>query len=225
MPPVIAGAAPALGAAPIVGKTSALGKEDFLKLLITQLKNQDPLNPVQGAEFSAQLAQFSALEQMTEINSGITNLAKSFGGNAQASQVAFAAGLVGREVVVAGNTTTVDANGMARATVELLGPAGSVTVQLMNAAGQVVDTQAFGATSGGRQTLTWRPDPALPAGPYSWKVTAVGRDGVAVAAKQLVVGSVDGLELVGGKVMLRVGGALVPADELLEIRAAAAAAP
>ena len=54
--------------------TSALGKDDFLNLLITQLKYQDPLNPTDNTEFAAQLAQFSALEQMSDINSGISSM-------------------------------------------------------------------------------------------------------------------------------------------------------
>jgi flagellar basal-body rod modification protein FlgD len=58
-------------------KTSAaqsMGKEDFLKMLVAQLKNQDPLNPMSGTDFATQLAQFSSLEQLTNLNQGITNL-------------------------------------------------------------------------------------------------------------------------------------------------------
>ena len=73
------------------GNDSTMGKKDFLELLVTQLQNQDPLDPVKNEDFAAQLAQFSALEQMENLNT-------SFTGFMQLSQVQSASSMIGREV-------------------------------------------------------------------------------------------------------------------------------
>lgn len=76
--------------------SSSLGKEDFLTLLVAQLQNQDPLNPSDPTEFTAQLAQYSSLEQLMSVNENIENLASTSQNQEQLS----ALGLIGREVVV-----------------------------------------------------------------------------------------------------------------------------
>ncbi len=78
-----------------VTKKAVLGKDDFFKLLLAQLKNQDPLKPMDGTDFAVQLAQFSSLEQLSNINTEIKNLADK-----QAfTNRAYAVGLLGRDVV------------------------------------------------------------------------------------------------------------------------------
>ena len=60
-----------------LSKTKALGRDEFFKMLVAQLKNQDPLNPQQGTEFASQLAQFASLEQLTRLNSALTSQSRS----------------------------------------------------------------------------------------------------------------------------------------------------
>jgi flagellar basal-body rod modification protein FlgD len=74
--------------------TAAMGKDDFLKMLIAQLKNQDPTNPQQGAEFAAQLAQFSSVEQLTNVNTAL----KSQNQNSLNLMNAQAINLIGKEI-------------------------------------------------------------------------------------------------------------------------------
>jgi len=83
---------------PASDATSALGKEDFLKLFTAQLKAQNPLNPLDGADFTAQLAQFSSLEQLTNLNSGMKNMVM-FQGSLQNT---LSVSLIGKQVKMDG---------------------------------------------------------------------------------------------------------------------------
>ena len=83
-------------------KNDVLGKDAFLKLLVTQLQNQDPLNPLDDKEFIAQLAQFSSLEQMTNISSGITSLTEKTAQQDMLSAVNY----IGKEVTAEGSELT-----------------------------------------------------------------------------------------------------------------------
>ncbi|MGA9120044.1 MAG: flagellar hook capping FlgD N-terminal domain-containing protein, partial [Bacteroidota bacterium] len=83
--------------------SNQLGKDDFLKLLVTQLQNQDPLNPLQGTEFVAQLAQFSSLEQLTNINSSLEQNIQSNQLMTQSIGNSLAATLVGKDVRASSN--------------------------------------------------------------------------------------------------------------------------
>ncbi|MGB9793139.1 MAG: flagellar hook assembly protein FlgD [Thermacetogeniaceae bacterium] len=76
----------------------ALGKDDFLKLLIAQLKQQDPLSPVQNTEFIAQMAQLTSLEQLQEVNKNISQLVALQEQMQKNEELSFAAGLLGREI-------------------------------------------------------------------------------------------------------------------------------
>lgn len=77
---------------------ASLGKDSFMKLLVNQIKNQDPLSPTDNSQFIAQLAQFSSLEQMQELNSNIVGLAVLQQNNALMSQLTQSSGLIGQEV-------------------------------------------------------------------------------------------------------------------------------
>lgn len=83
---------------PSASPTSDLGKDAFLTLLVSQLKNQDPLSPMEGQQFAAELAQFSSLEQMQNLNDNILGLAVLQQNNALMSQLTSSSALIGREV-------------------------------------------------------------------------------------------------------------------------------
>src|SRR3989339_1106934 len=76
-------------------KTTALGKDDFMKLLLAQLKNQDPLKPMDGTDFAAQLAQFSSLEQLSNMNTELKNLSV----NQMTMNYAQSVNMIGKDVV------------------------------------------------------------------------------------------------------------------------------
>ena len=82
----------------------SLGKDDFLKMLVAQLQNQDPLNPLDGTDFTAQLAQFSSLEQLDNMNSqlNVIGLYQSSLNNSQS------VGLIGQQITANGNSVMVE---------------------------------------------------------------------------------------------------------------------
>ena len=95
------------GALLTTSQTSVMGKEDFLSLLITQLQNQDPLNPTDSTEFTAQLAQFSSLEQLGNVNDSLMEL-KNLQASINNSQ---AVSLIGKAITANGNSIQLTADG------------------------------------------------------------------------------------------------------------------
>ncbi len=173
------------------GPTQTLGENDFLKLLTAQMQAQDPLNPMDSANFAAQLAQFSSVEQLTNINAQLTNLTSS-----QASmQNTMATDLIGKRVTVSGNTATL--NGQAVMPYTLSGDAATVNVAIYDATGALVKTAALGQEAAGANSYTWdgkdQNGNTLPAGKYTFAVTAVDASAQAVTATPLASGIVTGI--------------------------------
>jgi flagellar basal-body rod modification protein FlgD len=123
----------------------------FLKLLVTQMQNQDPLNPTDNAQVTSQLAQINTVNGIEKLNTTVEDL------NAQLmqTQVLTGASLVGRDVTVAGNRLTVE-NGVGVAGYELSGTARDVSVEISNAAGHVVQTLNLGTRPAGRHDFDWK---------------------------------------------------------------------
>src|SRR5574343_194910 len=105
----------------------------FLNLLVTQLKNQDPLNPMDNAQITTQMAQISTVSGIDELNKSIGSMSTML----LQSQSLEAASLVGKKVLVAGNDLTLAEDGSTAGGFELAGPADSVQVQIKNPAGRV----------------------------------------------------------------------------------------
>ncbi|MEM1094298.1 MAG: flagellar hook capping FlgD N-terminal domain-containing protein [Bacteroidota bacterium] len=133
---------------------SALGRDEFLTLLVAQLRNQDPMNPLEGHEFAAQLAQFSSVEQLMNLNEGIEGMQEMQGLLASSTNSGVAAGLMGQGVEV--TTNRIEWSGEAVETgYELAADAQSVTIEVKDSRGRVVRTEAFGAQEAGTETWTW----------------------------------------------------------------------
>jgi flagellar basal-body rod modification protein FlgD len=123
----------------------------FLKLLVTQMQNQDPLNPMDNAQITTQMAQISTVSGIDKLNTSIADMGSAM----LQSQSLQGAALVGKEVLLAGNDLVPDGNGLASGGFELTGPADRVVVTVTNGAGKVVDTIDLGAESAGRHTFDW----------------------------------------------------------------------
>jgi flagellar basal-body rod modification protein FlgD len=173
-----------------------LNKDQFLKLLIAQMKYQDPLNPMDATQFTAQLAQFTSLEQLYNVNSALKTLNDSI--NAQNSYQA--TNLIGKQVRAAGESLAVkDGQVVVSGGFELAGAADQVQVTIYDRNGQVVKSELLQNQDAGYRALTWdgkdgRGDPA-PDGAYTFEVKAGTSDGGTVAATRFMVGEVTGLTL------------------------------
>lgn len=171
--------------------TSEEVQNRFLKLLVTQLKNQDPLNPLDNAAVTSQISQISTVTGIEKLNTTLETLLNTFS-EGQSMQ---AAGLLGKSVLVAGSQLALTA-GTASGGVNLGGPADSVKLSILDAAGRVVQSQELGGHEAGNFSFVWdgKSDSgaAVPDGKYSFVVNAVRGD-EKVPAETLQVGTVYAL--------------------------------
>lgn len=190
----------------------------FLTMLVTQLRHQDPLNPLNTNEFTQQLVQFAAVEQQIQQNANLERLIAL----QQQGQAATMAGYLGHSVEIAGNRLPLQ-GGHAAGSYVLAAPAASVTVEIRNAAGKVVHAFA-GETAAGRHDFTWNGEDGggrqQADGLYTVTVKAVDRAGAPVPADTSVRGRVTGASFENGKTVLLVDDAWVGADEIIALHAA-----
>ena len=127
------------------------GSQDrFLKLLVTQLKNQDPLSPMDNAQLTSQIAQINTVTGIATLNTSVQGLSSQF----LQMQTLQGASLVGKSVIVPGNKVDI-ADGVGQGGFEIATPADAVKVEVLSAAGQVVDTINLGAQSAGLHGFDW----------------------------------------------------------------------
>ena len=131
--------------------TDSLGKDTFLQLLVTQMQNQNPLDPQDNSEFVAQLAQFSSLESMQTLNDTVDTLSSNY----TSSQALQASSLVGHSVIAEGDTTTVDTSAGVTGQVELSTSSTATTVNVYDADGNLVKNIDLGSQSAGTVSFTW----------------------------------------------------------------------
>lgn len=193
-------------------KNAIMGKDDFLKMLIAQLKNQDPLNPLDGSNFAAQLAQFSSLEQLQNMNTKLQTLGTSFSSlnNVQV------ANLIGNEVSAKGNTTTVEGSTNTMY-YNLPSDVKQGTVKIYNAEGTLMKTFSFGSQKAGINSLTWNSS-NVSAGTYTFEVSATDSSGKDVSVTSMVTGKVTGATFKNNIPYLTVNGQDIAFADILSVR-------
>ncbi|PKN54362.1 MAG: hypothetical protein CVU56_27020 [Deltaproteobacteria bacterium HGW-Deltaproteobacteria-14] len=185
---------PTAAAAVSTQANGALGKEDFLQLLVAQLSHQDPLSPTDPTEFVSQLSQFSSLEQLMNLKDGLDLLAVTQTAGTSAQMVSF----IGKSVVFEGDQVswhTGDAP--TSADYQLAGAAKTVSVTIRDAAGTAVNSYELGAQGKGDHTAPFsgldRDGKPLPEGTYTVEITAKDIDGNSVAVSQRSTAVVAGV--------------------------------
>lgn len=126
-------------------------QDRFLKLLVAQLNNQDPMNPMDNAQMTSQMAQINTVTGIQQLNQTMQSMAGQF----TAMQVLQGTSMIGRTVLTEGNTLGTAADGTHTAAFDLEGPAANVKIQITTASGELVDTIEMGAGAAGRNYFTW----------------------------------------------------------------------
>lgn len=173
-----------------------LGRDEFLKLLTIQLKEQNPLQPTSNTEFAAQLAQFSQLEQLSDIRTALDDQIKANLMLSQSITNVSAASLIGKSVKAYSNKAEFDGTNGVKIGYTLSADARKVTVEIRDSKGNLVRTlEPKIERKQGDNTITWdgkNGDGAtLPSGNYTFSVKAKGKDDISLEADPYTYGTVD----------------------------------
>jgi len=197
--------------------SNKLGKDEFLKLLMTQMGNQDPTAPNDSQAFVAQLATFAQLELQQNGNKTLDSLLLAQASATQTSMSNF----VGKDVVFKSDTIQLIGGEKAGGIASLKADATNVTAVVTDKDGQTVRTLRLGAHESGTVEFEWdgRDDSGrvMPAGEYGLRVTAQDVQGKSVAVEQRGAGHVDGLAYVDGVATLKLGDVKVKVSDIVEI--------
>ncbi len=201
--------------------SSELGKDQFLQMLVAQLRYQDPMEPMKDQEFIGQLAQFSALEQMTNMND---NLTENLNWNYLLSQTinnTMATSLIGKDIKASGNEFYLSSDGEGTLAYNLGGFADTVEIAIYNGIGETVATYTVEKVGSGDQVFTWdghtSSGDTASAGTYTFQITAKDSSSNAVTATPFMEGTVEGVRYVDGQAYLVVNGALISLSSVSEV--------
>ncbi len=178
-------------------KKDVLGQSDFLKLMTAQLNNQDPTKPLEGAEFFSQIAQFSSVSSIQELQNSFQQVATAM----YSSQVLQASTMVGRSVLVPASQAEADGQSGIEGIVELPSSTDRLTINIFDVTGQLVRQMDLGANSAGETTFRWdgrdSAGNAVPGGTYQIKAEAQF-GGEAVGLETFLAAKVESVS-VGGQ--------------------------
>lgn len=168
-----------------------MDKDAFLNLLVTQLQNQDPLNPTDSVEFTAQLAQFSSLEQLSNVNDNLEQL-QNYQASINNSQ---AVSLIGKDITAKGNALQLKDGGPAGCNFSLDGSAAIVTISLYDSTGEFVKSLEGEDLAAGQNTLFWdgtdKDGNQVADGAYTFEILAADAEGQNIKATTFFSGTVD----------------------------------
>ncbi|RLB13374.1 MAG: flagellar hook assembly protein FlgD [Deltaproteobacteria bacterium] len=193
-----------------------MGKDDFLKIFLAQMQHQDPLNPMEGTEFTAQLAQFSSLEQLFNVNDNLESLKGVQGDTNRYDALNF----IGKDIVAGGDQLSLGQAGVARGAFQVQAQA-ACTVSVIDGSGNLVRTIPLGILDAGQHSFEWdgmnSSGLQSPAGVYTFSINALDSTGSPVLADTMTSGKVTRVNLEGNSPILYVGDVPVSFDQVLDI--------
>jgi len=195
-----------------------LSSDDFMKLFVAQLQNQDPLQPQDPGQMLDQLSQMTMVEESYNNNTALSSLLAAQNNTATMNSFSF----IGTNVIANGNAVAFDGTNQASLHYNLSVPTTSSTVTISDASGNVVKTAALGAQSAGNLTYAWDGTGTngnlLPAGSYTFAIKSTSASGAAVAATTYTTGLVTGVDMSGATPMLNIGGASVALTDVIGVQ-------
>jgi flagellar basal-body rod modification protein FlgD len=196
-----------------------MNSDDFLKLFIAQLQNQDPLAPQDPTQFLGQLAQISQVEQAYNTNTALQNLIAMQNNSTSMNSVSF----IGKTVKASGNAVSFDGTNPASVQFSLSAPIAAGNITISDATGKVVRTASLGVQPAGDVSLAWdgrdNNGATLPAGAYSFAVSGATSSGSAVTATTYTSGLVSAVSRANGTPSLVIGAATVPLANVISVGA------
>lgn len=181
---------------PEVQDKTSMGKDDFMKLLMAQLQNQDPLNPMDHKEFGAQLAQFASLEKLTQIGDGIGKLEGGMGEEAKLQ----ALGMIGKRVKASGAEISLVENQPTEIRLNTDGGFKPLKVSIYSGDGKLVREIDTDSKMVANKAVLWdgktKDGDSAPSGKYLFRVAGMGQDGKSREQEANVMGKVIGVEMV-----------------------------
>jgi flagellar basal-body rod modification protein FlgD len=197
--------------------TQALGKDDFLKLLVTQLQNQDPMNPTDSTAFVAQLAQFSSLEQLSNVNDNL-KIVQAFD---QSINNAQAVNFVGKTVKASGSMFELGTGETHEIQYQLGEDADAVYVSVYNSSGEIVKKIEMDQMTAGSQSVVWdgkdENGNAASAGTYSFSLQAKNKDGEIMASAAFIEEIITGVSYHDNSTYLLAKGIEIPYAAIIEV--------
>ncbi len=195
----------------------SLSKDQFLKLLIEQLKHQDPLSPMQNTEFTSQMAQFSQLEQLYNVNTNLGTMAQASISQNNAQSLS----LIGKEVKAAGNSVDVANGGANELAFSLPENAANTSISISNAKGEVVASIDAGPKDSGDNAVTWDGRDAagqpVASGTYTFSVNAQSLAGDNIPATTFMKGIVKSVSIQNGVSYLNLGNTKIQLGDVMEV--------
>ncbi|MEW6193521.1 MAG: flagellar hook assembly protein FlgD [Bacteroidota bacterium] len=204
----------------VSSNNSTLDKDDFLKLMIAQLKNQDPLNPLDGTDYASQLAEFSSLEQLTNLNSYMQQSIDTNYLLTQSINNTLMANLIGKEVKIDGETLSVVGQENIDIGYNLPAQAKNVNIKIVDSNGTVVKTIEAPVEAGSNK-VSWdlydNNGTKVNNGGYTIEIEAYNMSGEQMTVSSYKIGIIDGIRYTDDGTMLVIDGAEYSISDIIEV--------
>ncbi|MBI1809877.1 MAG: hypothetical protein HYR75_08290 [Gemmatimonadetes bacterium] len=203
----------------LAGAGGAMGKDQFIQLLVAQLTHQDPMNPADSSQMASQLAQFSSVEQLMNINSQLTAQASSGAAMTSAVNNNSALNLIGKTVMVQDPQIAVGGtNATMNVSADIPSSGGTLTLTVKDQNGNTVRTQNIGAVTGGRQTYSLAGiTTGLPAGNYTASFALTDGNGTVTNPATITSLRVDGVSYGTNGASITSGGRTISIGSVMQV--------